>query len=259
MKPEGDRMKLEPLRICVWSGPRSFSTALMYSFAQRADTRVLDEPLYAHYLRVSGAGHPGRDEVLAALEPDGRRVVEEVILGPCDRPVLFCKQMAHHLIGLDRSFLRRTANAILVRDPAEVLPSLARQIPRPSLADTGLEIQCELLDRLRREGQDPPVLDADELAHHPRGVLGGFCERLGLAFDPAMLRWPAGPKPYDGIWARHWYRSVHGSTGFHTRLERERPAPLPPHLESLLAECRPYYEILIAAGVGRRQPKAAAG
>ena len=32
--------------ISLWSGPRSMSTALMYSFAQRSDTRVLDEPLY---------------------------------------------------------------------------------------------------------------------------------------------------------------------------------------------------------------------
>ncbi len=43
------------LRIHVWSGPRNVSTALMYSFAQRADTRVVDDPRYAHYLRVSGA------------------------------------------------------------------------------------------------------------------------------------------------------------------------------------------------------------
>ena len=68
-------------RINLWSGPRNVSTALMYSFAQRADTRVVDEPLYAHYLRVSGADHPGRDEVLAAQEQDGERVVRDVILG----------------------------------------------------------------------------------------------------------------------------------------------------------------------------------
>jgi len=91
-----------PLRVNLWSGPRNVSTALMYSFAQRADTRVVDEPLYAHYLRVSGASHPGRDEVLRSQDADGERVVREVILGACDREVLFCKQMAHHLVELDR-------------------------------------------------------------------------------------------------------------------------------------------------------------
>ena len=65
-------------RVCLWSGPRNISTALMYSFAQRSDTRVIDEPLYGHYLRVSGARHPGREEVLSAMESDGETVVREV-------------------------------------------------------------------------------------------------------------------------------------------------------------------------------------
>ena len=33
------------------SGPRNLSTALMYSFSRRPDTKVIDEPFYAHYLR----------------------------------------------------------------------------------------------------------------------------------------------------------------------------------------------------------------
>jgi hypothetical protein len=74
------------LRINVWSGPRNVSTALMYSFAQRSDTRVVDEPLYAHYLRVSGAAHPGREAVLEAQDSDGERVVRERILGPATVP-----------------------------------------------------------------------------------------------------------------------------------------------------------------------------
>ena len=39
--------------ICLWSSPRNISTALMYSFAQREDTEVVDEALYAHYLLQS--------------------------------------------------------------------------------------------------------------------------------------------------------------------------------------------------------------
>ena len=66
--------------ICLWSCPRNVSTALMYAFAQREDTQVFDEPLYAHYLKVSGAIHPGREKVLQALENDGEKVVYEVIL-----------------------------------------------------------------------------------------------------------------------------------------------------------------------------------
>ena len=35
------------MRIALWSGPRNVSTALMYSFRQRPDTTVIDEPLYS--------------------------------------------------------------------------------------------------------------------------------------------------------------------------------------------------------------------
>ena len=51
--------------ISLWSGPRSMSTALMYSLAQREDMRVLDEPLYAHFLKHTGAERPCREATLA--------------------------------------------------------------------------------------------------------------------------------------------------------------------------------------------------
>ena len=118
-------------RICLWSGPRNVSTAIMYAFARRSDTRVVDEPLYGHYLRVSGAEHPGRDEVLAAMDCDGQRVIRDVVFGPCDRSVLFLKQMARHLMEMETSFLSRTINVLLIQDPREMLPTLAKNIPMP--------------------------------------------------------------------------------------------------------------------------------
>jgi hypothetical protein len=238
---------LPRLRINLWSGPRNVSTALMYSFAQRSDTRVVDEPLYAHYLRVSGAPHPGRDEVLAAQDPDGERVVRDVILGDSDRPVVFFKQMAHHLVELDRGFLAHTANVILTRDPHEMLPSLRENIPVPTLRDTGYAMQTELLEELRRIGPEPSVLDAREVQTNPRAVLGELCRRIGLRFEEAMLAWKPGARPEDGVWAEHWYRNVHRSRGFEPY--RAKTAPFPKELEPLLAECRPHYEALARVAI----------
>jgi len=248
------------LRVNLWSGPRNVSTALMYSFAQRADTRVVDEPLYAHYLRVSGAPHPGRDDVLRSLDPDGERVVRAVILGERDRlahggsgrggAVLFFKQMAHHLVELDRAFLSRCANVILIRDPRDMVPSLIVNLPEATLRDTGYAVLDELYDELRRIGQDPPVLDARELLLDPRSVLGELCERLGIPFDESMLHWEAGPRREDGVWAPHWYANVHHSTGF----EPYRPArsALPEGARSLLAECLAHYERLLPLAIKAR-------
>ena len=57
-----------------------------------------------------------------------------------------------------------------------------------------------------------------------------------------MLAWPAGPRAEDGVWARHWYGSVHQSTGF---AGPEGPLPeLPSHLAPLLEEALPHYEAL---------------
>ncbi len=220
----------------------------MYSFAQRPDTRVVDEPLYGHYLRVSGADHPGRDEVMAAVDCDGERVVREVILGPCDRPVLFLKQMAHHLVELDRGFLAECANVLLIRDPAEVLRSLRHQLPEPRLEDTGIAVQSELLDELAGRGQEPPVVDSRRLLEDPAGVLAALCRRLGLAFDPAMLSWPAGGRPEDGVWAPHWYANVHRSTGFQPY--RPKSGAFPDELRPVLDECRPHYRRLLDRALG---------
>jgi len=230
------------IRLCLWSGPRNVSTALMYSFAQRSDTRVVDEPLYAHYLSRSGVRHPGGDAVLAAQENDGQKVVDRVILGPSDRPVLFLKQMAHHLRGLDSSFLRHTVNVLLVRDPKEVLTSLVHQLPEPRLVDTGVDIQVELLDQLRGLGQEPIVLDSREVLLDPRGVLSELCRRIDIPFDPAMLTWSPGARPEDGVWAPHWYKNVHRSQGFAPY--QPKNLPVPKHVQPVLAEAMPLYEKL---------------
>ena len=241
----------ECLRLSVWSGPRNVSTALMYSFRQRKDTVVVDEPLYGHYLRSTGADHPGAREVIEVMEGDGERVVREVILGPCDRPVHFFKNMAHHLPGLDPAFLDSITNVLLIRDPTEMLPSLTKQLPSPTLRDTGLREQAGILDSILARGEEPIVLDARELLLDPRGVLRQMCARLGIPFEQAMLSWPAGPKPEDGVWARHWYHNVHSSTGFAPY--RPRAEPFAERLEPLLKECLPHYERLrgyaIIAGV----------
>tara|TARA_X000000368_G_scaffold323788_1_gene260868 strand:- start:1370 stop:1552 length:183 start_codon:yes stop_codon:yes gene_type:complete len=55
----------------------------MYSFAQRDDTNVFDDPLYGHYLKTSGSKHPAREEIINSLDNDCNKVVKEVILKEC--------------------------------------------------------------------------------------------------------------------------------------------------------------------------------
>ena len=229
--------------ICLWSGPRNVSTALMYSFAQRPDTSVIDEPLYGHFLRVSGANHPGRAEVMESMNCDGGAVMDKLIDLPPDDPVevLFLKQMAHHLMDIDREFLDRMDNVLLIRDPSEMLPSLTRNLPQAGLLDTGLAVQSQLYQDLVERGQKPAIVDSRELLLDPASVLMQLCQHLDLDFDVDMLSWPAGRREEDGIWEKHWYEAVHQSTGF---APHQAKSDFPDDLRELLNECQPYYDAL---------------
>lgn len=229
--------------ICLWSGPRNVSTALMYSFAQLHKVRVVDEPLYGHYLRVSGAQHPGRQQIMDAMNCDGDAVMQSLLHAQSDDAtnVLFIKHMAHHLRDLDLNFLQSTNNVLLIRDPREMLPSLTVQLPQATLTDTGLQRQWELFSELSARGHQPAILDSRELLLDPQRVLRTLCAHLGLDFDPCMLNWDTGGRPEDGVWAPHWYHAVHQSTGF---APYKAKSDFPQRLQPLLDDCSPYYEKL---------------
>lgn len=220
---------------------------MLRAFGHRDDCYVCDEPLYAHYLVEHGHDHPGRDEILDVHESDAARVVAwltgEI---PEGKPVFYQKHMAHHLIDdVPREWLSFVTNAFLIRDPQEMVTSLLKILPEPTLPDTGLPQQIEIFERVKREtGQTPPVVDAKDVLEDPPRMLSKFCQALGLEFQEAMLSWPPGRRVTDGVWARHWYGAVEGSTGFQPYKPKQEPVPEP--FEELHRECQPYYDELYA-------------
>lgn len=236
-------------RINTWSSPRNVSTALMYAFAQREDTRVFDEPLYAHYLSSTDGRvlHPGADEILASQERNGEKAIREILLGKYDKPIAFFKQMAHHLIGLDESFLLEMDNVLLIRDPAAIIHSYNKVIPNPSMEDIGIEKMYSLYQFLSKTGKLAAVVDSRELLADPASVLRQLCQRLDIPFDEAMLSWRPGARPEDGVWARYWYSRVHQSSGFEPY--RELSFELPPRLQALASACRPFYDQLYEVAI----------
>lgn len=237
----------EPVRLAMWSGPRNISTAMMRSFENRPDCAVVDEPLYAHYLRASGVDHPGREEVISTHEPDWERVVES-LLGPVPsaRPVWYQKHMAHHLLpGMGRAWVAGLTNCFLIRDPAEVITSFIKIVPDPVATDLGLPQQVELFEAEHaRTGRIPPVIDGADVLRNPRAMLSALCSRVGIGFDDRMLSWPAGPRASDGVWAKHWYASVEKSTGFEPY--KPKNEPVPDRLRSVHEECASLYTRLAA-------------
>ena len=76
--------------VALWAGPRNGSTALMYSFAQRADTRVMDEPLFGHFLATTGVDRPSREDVLRTMPLTAQDALASVAPQPMDQ-VVFLK------------------------------------------------------------------------------------------------------------------------------------------------------------------------
>jgi hypothetical protein len=231
------------IRINLWSGPRNISTALMYSFAQRADTIVLDEPLYGWYLQQTGADHPGREEIIQAMNCDGRQVLDHILYGDYERPVLLAKQMTHHLLDLPKEWLLQGKNILLVRHPAKVLHSYSKVIAQPELEDIGIRQSWELYQYLQQHQAHVFVVDGDAILKNPMVELTKLCQQCEIPFDDAMLHWKAGARKEDGIWAKYWYSKVHQSTGFEPYMEQA--IQLPPHLDAIAKEAEAYYHELL--------------
>ncbi len=238
---KGDTVRTR--QIAMWSGPRNLSTALMYAFAARGDCTVWDEPFYAAYLAATGIDHPMKNEILAADEVDPSAVSAR-LLADIHTPIAYHKHMTLHMIpAFDRGFMAACENVFLIRHPARVIASYAKKREGPTLLDIGFVQQARLFDHVADTlGHAPLVIDSADIRANPQESLTKLCSALGIPFSDAMLHWPAGPKPYDGIWAPHWYGAVHASTGFDGA---EGPLPeVPGPYADLVAQALPYYDRL---------------
>jgi len=237
------------VRIAMWSGPRNISTAMMRAFENRPDTAVSDEPFYAAYLAGTGLDHPMRAEVLAS-QPTDWRVVADAMAGaaPGDAPVWYQKHMTHHMLpGFGMAWAGACRSAFLIRAPEAVLASYTVKREQVTLDDIGFVQQRELFEReADRLGAAPPVVEGRDVLADPRGTLGKLCAALGIAFDDAMLAWPAGRRDSDGVWAPAWYDAVEASTGFGPPRPEAGRDDLNDDLRRIADAARPHYERLAA-------------
>jgi hypothetical protein len=230
--------------IAMWSGPRNLSTALMRSFAQRADTAAWDEPFYAAYLKTTGLQHPMFREVIEAGISQPEAVARACLEMPAGASVFYQKHMTHHMLpGYPMDWTQHVTNAFLLRSPEHVLASYVKKHETVGAADIGFAMQRELFDRSAdRLGHAPPVIDSTDIRRSPEKALRALCAALKISFDPAMLSWKPGPAPEDGVWGVHWYDGIWKSRGFAP--PEGEPAPLPARLAAIADAVREDYQHL---------------
>lgn len=234
---------MKPRIIAMWSGPRNISTAMMRSWGSRADTAVIDEPFYAHYLQQTQYDHPDADKVIATYETDWRKVVTQLIGEiPHNKSIYYQKHMTHHMLDhIDKSWMSEVTNCFLIRDPRRMILSFEKVIPNPKADQMGLSQQVDIFQYVREmTGEIPIVISAKDVLTNPRETLSKLCDALDVPYDDAMLSWEAGQHESEGIWGKHWYKSLEKSTGFMPHQEDDRPVP--EHLQPLLDECQRMYD-----------------
>ncbi|KAL6781867.1 hypothetical protein ACKKBF_B09750 [Auxenochlorella protothecoides x Auxenochlorella symbiontica] len=247
---EGSRPAPPPITVHCWSGPRCVSTALMYSFRQRSDTKVVDEPLYASYLARTGAERPYRDLVLNAQSTSAAEVIQS-LNEPHAGKFSFAKHMAKHRLDIPlTAFGPASKHMLLVRHPLAVIRSFSKVLPA-TLEETCYPALLSLASELRTSSRHGvPIILSEDLVRDAEGTLSLLCCALGMAPDPAMLDWEVGPKPEDGPWAPWWYAGSHASTGFGKggggpgASAVKGRTPLDPTLRPLLEECQALYAVL---------------
>lgn len=203
-------------KIMLWSSPRNISTALMYSFAQRSDTKVVDEPFYAYYLThvKTKVDHPGKREIINSQSSSFNEIVSEMEMF-MEKDVLFIKNMTHHLAKTNVNFSRNWYHIILTRSPQSAYISFKKVISNPTVLDMGYKEQYAIALKFKKKNIPFYILSSEELLNSPKKELKNLCDYLKINFDNNMLSWDRGGIKEDGIWAKFWYENVHKSHGFH--------------------------------------------
>jgi hypothetical protein len=191
----------------MWCGPRSLSTATMYSFSQRPDTLCLDEPLHASHLsRNPQLFRPYRDELFKVQDTDGNRVLAsfESTLASSGKKVLLVKNNTKQIDGGDIDLNNETnvRHMFLIRNPLDMIHSwgVKGEVHQEgfSLAATSLPEMVRLYSEFKQNGPKPIIVDSDNLKNFPALMLRQICAELGIDYCEEQLSWPAGPKSCDG-------------------------------------------------------------
>jgi hypothetical protein len=214
----------------------------MYSFAQRDDTIVKDEPFYGYYLKKTGILHPGRKKIMNSMSTDIDQITNELLLPSSKKNILFLKNMAHHHINVDSNFLHAAKNVFLIRNPEELIVSFSKVIKEPTLDDIGVKKSWELYHQLLEAAQHPIVIDSGELLKDPVIMLEKLCNAIGITYQANMQTWPPEARKEDGIWAEYWYHNLHRTTGF-VKSEPKK-VEVTEDLKSLCEEAMVYYNQL---------------
>ncbi|UCD78885.1 MAG: hypothetical protein JSW26_26370 [Desulfobacterales bacterium] len=207
--------------IALWTYPRAISTAFERIMLERGDCDVFHEPFsYLYYVHENSGSIS--QEFIDPNHPTTDAAIKQMLLAAAEKRRVFFKDMAAHCgshLLEDEAFIDRVSNTFLIRDPAKTIPSFYAMNPDVTLVEIGCEQLLKLFKKVKHRAPQPPVVvDADDLAENPQGIVASYCRKLGIEFIPAALNWqPELPSQWK-MW-RNWHRDAAGSTGIRKNLK----------------------------------------
>jgi hypothetical protein len=231
--------------IPLWSIPRSVSTGFERMMMERGDFKVIHEPFsYFFYAKEQAAAAVGMN-----VDPDHPQDFDdilEMIRREAESKPVFFKDMSYHPFSRsDEGFLRTFENTFIIRDPAITLISHYKLNPDFTLTEAGYEPQFKMYEMVKKiTGQEPAIVDAEDLIENPFTVVKGYCERVNIPFMPESLTWGAEFKPEWKTW-EVWHLDAAKSTGFIKDMEPfDFTVQDVPRLAEMYEQCLPFYQTL---------------
>ena len=169
--------------IAMWSGPRNLSTAMMRAWENRADTQVVDEPMYAHYLAQTKRPDPMAEEIIKTGETDWQSVINSLCTPP-DFGIVYHKHITTHVLPTDSlDWLNEVPgmqHVFLIREPERVVASF-HQLLTDAAEDElvhhiGFQQQQRIFDTVAGKKQrNPVVIDSTRFLANPEMQLQQLC------------------------------------------------------------------------------------
>ena len=231
----------------MWSGPRNLSTALMYSFENRGDVKIADEPFYGYFLYNNKIMHPKRNLIIKTMECEKNKLINDLTnkQNLKTKQIWYQKQMTHHInIRDDVSWIDKVTNCFLIREPLDVIISYQKIYKNVSMELIGLEQQNKIFDYVINNIDDNPlVIDALGLRNNPENILKLACKKLNIKFTKKMLQWPKGPKKNEGLWGEYWYKNVWETTSFVSQ-KKQKKVEINTDIKDLYLQAKLFYDKL---------------
>ncbi|XP_071800714.1 uncharacterized protein [Asterias amurensis] len=194
-------------RVLLWAPPRSLSTAFERCISALGDDVQIFHEMYTAACHIGPENQikiPMFESVLRDPLYTYARV-QKILEAPAPpkKQIFFCKELAYTVDGKFDKLPAGYRHTFLIRHPARVFISMNKMLKK-YFARTFLNLQLNqvvpegfvfkemyrLFEHVTNDlGQEPIIIDADDLMQNPLGVLCAYCNAVDIPFSPSMDKW----------------------------------------------------------------------